>query len=275
MKTTHPLTWIVDGAMCNMMNFVQWRRRTDACSKDKLAAYISACSPLSREEFFGMQPALRPSLRSELIEWDTPRPSGHLENDRARVRFYPARNHGAPTVFLLHALMSASDVGYRRLAERFNTAGWSVAFPHLPYHYSRTPARTWNGELAITADLVRNAEGLRQAVIELRQLMALLRTQGTKEFALIGTSYGGWIGALLAMLEEDFRDRILPFDRSAARAYAAIAAERRAAGRPISQFDCQIAAIARARAASVATRNTDDYDGCGIEVIDPWGTGGS
>ena len=101
--------------------------------------------------------------------------------------------------------MSASDVGYRRLAERFNAAGWSVAFPHLPYHYSRTPARTWNGELAITADLVRNAEGLRQAVIELRQLMALLRTQGTKEFALIGTSYGGWIGALLAMLEKDFR----------------------------------------------------------------------
>ncbi|NBS52076.1 MAG: hypothetical protein EBS96_05565 [Spartobacteria bacterium] len=205
MKTTHPLTWIVDGAMCNMMNFVQWRRRTDACSKEKLSAYISECSPLSREEFFRMQPALRPSLISEWIEWDTPRPSAHLENDRARVRFYPARHSGAPTVFLLHALMSASDVGYRRLAERFNAAGWSVAFPHLPYHYSRTPARTWNGELAITADLVRNAEGLRQAVIELRQLMALLRTQGTKEFALIGTSYGGWIGALLAMLEKDFR----------------------------------------------------------------------
>ena len=81
--------------------------------------------------------------------------------------------------------------------------------------------------------------------------------------------------AIEGMLEEDFRDRILPFDRSAARAYAAIAAERRAAGRPISQFDCQIAAIARARAACVATRNTDDYDGCGIEVIDPWGAGGS
>ena len=81
--------------------------------------------------------------------------------------------------------------------------------------------------------------------------------------------------AIEGMLEEDFRDRILPFDRPAARAYAAIAAERRAAGRPISQFDCQIAAIARARGASVATRNTDDYDGCGIEVINPWETGGS
>jgi toxin FitB len=75
--------------------------------------------------------------------------------------------------------------------------------------------------------------------------------------------------AVEAMLEEDFRDRILPFDRAAARAYAAIAAERWAAGRPISQFDCQIAAIARAHEAAVATRNTGDYEGCGIDVIDP------
>ena len=76
--------------------------------------------------------------------------------------------------------------------------------------------------------------------------------------------------AIEGLLEEDFRDRILSFDRPAARAYAAIAAERRAAGRPISQFDCQIAAIARAREATVATRNTSDYEGCGIELINPW-----
>lgn len=76
--------------------------------------------------------------------------------------------------------------------------------------------------------------------------------------------------AIEGILTEEFRDRILAFDSAAARAYAAIAAGRRAAGRPISQFDCQIAAIARARGAAVATRNLGDFDGCGIEVIDPW-----
>ena len=76
--------------------------------------------------------------------------------------------------------------------------------------------------------------------------------------------------AIEGLLDEDFRDRILPFDRAAARAYATIAAERRAAGRPISQLDCQIAAIARVREATVATRNTSDYEGCGIALIDPW-----
>jgi len=81
--------------------------------------------------------------------------------------------------------------------------------------------------------------------------------------------------AIEGMLEEDFHDRILPFDRAAASAFAEIAAERRAAGRPISQFDCQIAAIARARNAAVATRNTDDFDGCGVELINLWGRVGS
>ncbi len=81
--------------------------------------------------------------------------------------------------------------------------------------------------------------------------------------------------AIEDMLDEDFHDRILSFDRAAAQAYAAIAAERRAAGRPISQFDCQIAAIARAHEAAVATRNTGDYEGCGIDVIDPWRIAGS
>jgi predicted nucleic acid-binding protein len=81
--------------------------------------------------------------------------------------------------------------------------------------------------------------------------------------------------AIDGMLDEDFRDRILPFDRDAASAYAVIAATRRAAGRPISQFDCQIAAIARAHGASVATRNIGDYEGCGVTLVDPWGAAGT
>jgi pimeloyl-ACP methyl ester carboxylesterase len=42
-------------------------------------------------------------------------------------------------------------------------------------------------------------------VIELRQLMAILRERGCTEFGVLGTSYGGWIGALLALVERDFR----------------------------------------------------------------------
>ena len=67
-----------------------------------------------------------------------------------------------------------------------------------------------------------------------------------------------------------FVGRVLPFDSRAALTYADIAASRRAVGRPISQADCQIAAITRSRGASVASRDTQGFAHCGIEVINPW-----
>jgi len=73
-----------------------------------------------------------------------------------------------------------------------------------------------------------------------------------------------------AMFRDDFAGRILPFGSDAARPYARIAAERRRAGRPISHFDAQIAAIARSTGATVATRDAAGYDGCGVDVINPW-----
>ena len=59
---------------------------------------------------------------------------------------------------------------------------------------------------------------------------------------------------LEGMLREDSAGRVLPFDSAAAQACAVIAAFPRAAGRPISNADCQIAAISHSRGASVATR---------------------
>jgi predicted nucleic acid-binding protein len=76
--------------------------------------------------------------------------------------------------------------------------------------------------------------------------------------------------AVGAMFREDFAGRVLPFDSEAAPAYANVVAARRAAGRPISQFDAQIAAIALSRGATLATRNVADFAGCGIGLLDPW-----
>jgi toxin FitB len=76
--------------------------------------------------------------------------------------------------------------------------------------------------------------------------------------------------AATSMFGEDFAGRILGFGSDVAPTYAQIDADRRRAGRPMSHFDAQIAAIARFMGASIATRNTDDFDGCGVTVIDPW-----
>lgn len=73
-----------------------------------------------------------------------------------------------------------------------------------------------------------------------------------------------------AMFAAEFAGRILPFASDAAADYARIAADRRKAGRPISQFDAQIAAIALSSRATIATRNVAHFEGCGVRVLDPW-----
>jgi len=76
--------------------------------------------------------------------------------------------------------------------------------------------------------------------------------------------------AVDTMFAEDFGDRVLPFGRAAASAYAGIVASRRGIGRPISQFDAQIAAIALSSGTGLATRNVADFEGCGLAVSNPW-----
>jgi toxin FitB len=73
-----------------------------------------------------------------------------------------------------------------------------------------------------------------------------------------------------AAFAEDFSGRILPFDEDAARAFPEISIRRRALGRPIADLDAQIAAIACSRGAILATRNTADFEGCGVRLVDPW-----
>lgn len=76
--------------------------------------------------------------------------------------------------------------------------------------------------------------------------------------------------AIREMLERDFLGRVVPFDLAAAGEYAALVTDREHAGRPIDSADAQIAAICRSRNAQLATRNTADFLGTGVVVINPW-----
>jgi predicted nucleic acid-binding protein len=75
------------------------------------------------------------------------------------------------------------------------------------------------------------------------------------------------------LLAEDLENRVLDFDSAAANEAAAIAAERQAAGRPVDMRDTQIAGIAvarRATIATIATRNVRHFEGLRARVVDPW-----
>ena len=70
-----------------------------------------------------------------------------------------------------------------------------------------------------------------------------------------------------------FAGRILSLDQAAAHAYAAIRTMRHRAGRPMHPMDALIAAIALANSMTLATRNTRDFEGAGLALVNPFETG--
>jgi 1-acyl-sn-glycerol-3-phosphate acyltransferase len=199
-----------DSLICGSFNLLNTRHRLNGRGREEMVRYVAECERLTPQEYYAAP--YEPNLAKTLVNghatmaWNSPIRTRFAANNIAHAEFFRcAQGIRAPTVLLLHALMSTGRTGHRRWAERINELGWNACFLHLPYHFSRVPSGYWNGELAITCDLIRNAEGLRQGVIELRQLMSALRERGCREFAVLATSYGGWIGALLTLVESDFR----------------------------------------------------------------------
>jgi predicted nucleic acid-binding protein len=76
--------------------------------------------------------------------------------------------------------------------------------------------------------------------------------------------------AFARLLEEDLENRVVDFDTAAATGAVELAAQRQRAGRPIDMRDTQIAGIALARNATLATRNTRHFADLEISVVDPW-----
>jgi predicted nucleic acid-binding protein len=76
--------------------------------------------------------------------------------------------------------------------------------------------------------------------------------------------------AIGELIDQDLAGRVHPFDKPAAQHYGQLVDERERAGMPISVADAQIAAICRALGATLATRNTSDFEDTGVKLIDPW-----
>jgi len=76
--------------------------------------------------------------------------------------------------------------------------------------------------------------------------------------------------AFARLLEEDLQNRVLDFDAAAATEAAALAATRQRTGRPVDLRDTQIAGIALARRATLATRNVRHFADLDVPLIDPW-----
>jgi toxin FitB len=76
--------------------------------------------------------------------------------------------------------------------------------------------------------------------------------------------------AFIQVLRQDLEGRVLDFDEAAAEMAASLAAERQRTGRAVDFRDTQIAGIALARRATLATRNTKHFADLSVPLVNPW-----
>lgn len=72
------------------------------------------------------------------------------------------------------------------------------------------------------------------------------------------------------LLDTDLDGRIQGFDQTAALLAGIMAAQQQRRGKTVEIRDVQIAGIAAARRATLATRNTRHFEELDVRLIDPW-----
>jgi dienelactone hydrolase len=194
----------VDFASFGFVNLLQARHPLPADFRARWDEFSLHWAERPVEEFYEI-PAdfIPPELPDHgRLHFASPYPGEHVRNNTAAFDFFPcAQGWTAPTMLLAHGLMSVSDFGYRLWARRLNARGWNAIFVHLPFHYTRRLPGHFHGEYSVGGELIRSALGVRQSVVECRIVLQQLRKKGGRLFGAWGTSYGGWIMALLGCFE--------------------------------------------------------------------------
>ncbi len=212
----------VTGRLARLPQLLRSRPRD---TRDGLASYRG----VSRASLFpepGEVPAVQtrarwklPGLTSEdlvfrsLHEPLEPEFANYYHRRRRRIhtvyarRIVPAGVSNRPRLIYVHGYMQPETlieevaiVG--RMARRLDV---EVIQIQPPYHGRRKPRRSpYDGELYWTADLVRSFEAIRQTLLDVRTLRAILAEQRQGPIGVTGLSLGGSISAMLTCLEPRF-----------------------------------------------------------------------
>ena len=203
-RLDHARALAVDFASFGFVNLLQARHSLPADFRARWDSFTEEWKQRPVEHFYTIPEGFVPPDLPEKgrLHFPSPYPGEHAPNNTAAFDFFPsAAGWSAPTMLLAHGLMSVSDLGYRLWARRLNARGWNAVFVHLPYHYSRRLPGHFHGEYSVGGELLRSAFGVRQSVVECRIVLQQLQRKGGRLFGAWGTSYGGWIMALLGCFE--------------------------------------------------------------------------
>jgi len=114
---------------------------------------------------------------------ETPYPENNLVN----ARWFPARSRRA-VVVVPH--WNADALSHNTLCRVFNWMGIAALRMSKPYHDIRKPLETERADYAVSANIARTMDAVRQAVTDIRSCLDWLQMQGYGNLGIVGTSLG-------------------------------------------------------------------------------------
>ena len=124
---------------------------------------------------------------AEFLRFTSPVVTPFPENNLVNVRWFPARGRRA-VVLLPH--WNSDAISYNALCRVMNWMGIAVLRLSMPYHDIRRPAETDRADYAVSANIGRTLDSVRQGVIDARCCLDWLESQGYNRLGIVGTSLG-------------------------------------------------------------------------------------
>jgi dienelactone hydrolase len=198
--------------------FIDFNRRIVA-SSDEFYAYTRPTDfRLEKREVqvFSTREVPDPKLEAkvkgtfaEFLRFTAPVKTPYAENNLVNARWFPAKGKRA-IVLLPH--WNADAIAYVSLCKVLNMMGISVLRLTMPYHDIRMPAETSRADYAVSANIGRTLDAVRQGVVDVRCCLDWLEQQGYSKLGIVGTSLGSCYAFIAAA--HDSRIRVAAFNHA-------------------------------------------------------------
>ena len=139
---------------------------------------------------------------AEFLRFTSPVTTPYGENNLVNARWFPARGRRA-VILLPH--WNADAIAYVSLCRVLNMLGIAVLRLSMPYHDIRMPAEIRRADYAVSANIGRTLDAVRQGVVDIRSCLDWLEQQGYSDFGIIGTSLGSCYAFIAAAHESRLR----------------------------------------------------------------------
>lgn len=80
----------------------------------------------------------------------------------------------------------------------FSKRGISVIEIALPYHFERSRPGSTHADYILSANIGRTIQSMRQGVLDGRELIRWVKSEGYEEISILGMSLGSWVAGLVA-----------------------------------------------------------------------------